>query len=82
MSEPVHIPATSAALSAQVNGNPIKWRTESDAVTIIIFEDGRKLTFNKTGEEEIPAEFAEIIHTKAEAVEAVKTLPPKSQRKK
>ena len=74
-----HIPATIAALSAQVNGNPISWRIESE-YTVIAFEDGRKLTFQKDSEEEIPAEFAEIIHTKADAIEAVKTLAPKKKR--
>ncbi len=42
------IPALVAALAAQAKGNPISWKI--DKYVTIVFEDGRKLTFEKEPE--------------------------------
>jgi len=42
-------PSIVSELSRQVNGVPISWLVAPDHVTIV-FQDGRKLTFDKEGE--------------------------------
>lgn len=46
------IPAVILGLASQVNGSPIAWKEYPDRV-VIVFEDGRKLTFDKA--EPMPA---------------------------
>lgn len=47
MAEP--IPALVVQLAQQSKGNPIAWNVKPDVV-VIVFEDGRKLTFDRAAE--------------------------------
>ena len=51
------VPAIVAELAKQVNGKPIAWNIKPDAV-VIVFEDGRKLTFD--ADKPMPEEVKEI----------------------
>ena len=46
MSTPeIKIPARIQALAEKAGGNPIAWNGKADGSIVIVFEDGRKLTF-------------------------------------
>ncbi len=49
--EKTNIPAIVIALASQAKGNPIAWKQYPDR-TVIVFEDGRKLIFEKASETE------------------------------
>ena len=56
------IPALVATLSKKSKGNPIAWAEKLEHV-VIVFQDGRKLTFNRA---DIPALLAEDVEVPAE----------------
>ena len=62
MSE-IKIPARVQALAEKAGGNPIAWNGKADGSIVIVFEDGRKLTFEPEpmqARKSDPAETAEI----------------------
>ena len=54
MQEEIEVPIEIKTLAKQANGNPIAWRFTEDAI-VIVFEDGRKLTFEREPASKKPA---------------------------
>lgn len=55
MTEEIRPPVTVLKLAHKANGEPLAWNITEKTVTIVM-RDGRKLTFDSIGAEEIRAE--------------------------
>lgn len=69
------VPARVQAIADKIGDVPLAWNEKEDGSIIIVFNSKGKQTFAKV------EEFEHIIHTKAEAQEVVKTLPPRTKKK-
>lgn len=68
------VPARVQAIADKIGDAPLAWREREDGSIVIVFNSKGKQTFEKV------EEFDHIIHTKAEAQEVVKTLPPRRKK--
>lgn len=75
MSDEIKVPARVLALAEQIGDQPLAWKEHDDGSIVIVFNSKGKRTFVKESEEDI-AEVLTVIHTKAEAEEAVAKLTP------
>jgi hypothetical protein len=73
MSDEIKIPARVLALAEQIGDIPLAWNEHEDGSIVIVF--------NSKGKQAFEPEKKPIIHTKADAVEAVATLTPKHEPK-
>lgn len=83
MAEEIKFPARILALAEQVKGNPIAY-SENDERIVIVFEDGRKLTFFKdkvTGETEAVLHAVGFVAPAAQSPKPSSTAKTKSKRK-
>jgi len=62
------------ALAKEIGDEPFAWEEREDGSVLIVFTNKGKRLFEP--------EPKKIIHTKKEAEEAVKTLPPKKNKEK
>lgn len=71
------IPERVKKVAELIGSDPLAWREKEDGSIVIVFSTKGKHTFPP----EPAPEFKPIIHTRQEAAEVVKTLPPKSKKK-
>lgn len=67
----LRFPARVHALAQTVNGEALAYREHDDGSIVIVFTDGRKLTFDKVSEVETPSDVGSSAPPPA-------SLPPKS----
>lgn len=78
MPEPKHMPARVKALAEKIGDEPLDWSEKPDGSIVIVFCNKGKQTFMPEPEEKPRP----IIHTKAEAEEAVSGLPKRKAKEK
>lgn len=76
MSDEIKVPARVLALAKQVSDQPIAWKEHDDGSVVIVFNSKGKRTFLRESVEEVDAVLT-VIHTKADAEEAVAKLTPR-----
>jgi len=74
------VPARVQAIADKIGDAPLAWNEKEDGSIVIVFNTKGKQTFEKVSE--VEETFDHVIHTKAEAEEVVKTLPPRRKKGK
>jgi hypothetical protein len=82
MADDVRIPPRVQALADQANGTPLAWK-EHETTIVIVFVDGRKLTFDKVAETvPVPQPFKYIEDAVAEEATPPVSIPNQHKRGK